>query len=131
MPYTLVYKCFILYSDWTKFHRELVTLIPSIHKFGMFYILVHRCFALWSDWTKFLRELMALKEIFQRNSYPTSFINKCFKKFFKRFHITKPTFETVKRKALRLVLAYLGSMKAKTRNALKDILHCCYTSGYL
>ena len=66
MPYTLVYKCFILYSDWTKFHREILTLIPSTHKFGMFYTLIHRYFDLWSDWTKFLRELMALKETFPK-----------------------------------------------------------------
>ena len=33
-----------------------------------------------SDWTKLHRELVTLKEIFQRNGYPKSFIDKCFKK---------------------------------------------------
>ena len=32
--YTLVYRCFNLYSDWTEFHRELVTLNEIFQRTG-------------------------------------------------------------------------------------------------
>ena len=74
----------------------------------MLYTLVYRCFTLCSDWSNFHGELVTLKEIFQRNGYPMSFIDKCVKKFLDRLHIIKPTSATVENKALRLVLPYLG-----------------------
>ena len=77
--------------------------LPSIQNFGMVYTLVCRCFDLSSDWTKFHREIVTLKEIFQRNGYPKSFIDKCFKKFLDRLHIIKSTLATVEKKPLRLV----------------------------
>ena len=84
----------------------------------MLYTLVHRCFTLYSDWSKFHRELVILKEIFQRNGYPKSFIDKCFKKFLDRLHIVRPTSATVEKKASRLVLPYLGpiSLQVRTKN---------------
>ena len=67
---------------------------------------------------------MTLKEIFQRNGYPKSFIDKCFKKFLDGLHIVKPTWETMEKKALPLVLPYLGSVslqvRTKIRNAMKN-----------
>ena len=67
---------------------------------------------------------MALEEIFERNGYPKPFINKCFKKFLDRLHIIKPTSATVEKKALHLVLPYLGpislQVRTKIRNAMKN-----------
>ena len=72
---------------------------------------------------------MTLKEIFQRNGYPKSFIDKCFKKFLDRLHIIKPTSATVEKKVLRLVLPYLGpislQVRTKIRNAMKNTLNHC------
>ena len=72
---------------------------------------------------------MTLKENFRRNGYPKSFIDKCFKKFLDRLHITKPTSATVEKKAIRLVLPYLRlislQVKTKIRNAMKSTLNCC------
>ena len=94
----------------------------------MLYTLVYRCFTLCSDWSKFHRELVTLKEIFQRNGYPKSFIDKCFKKFLDRLHIIKPTSATVEKKALHLVLPYLWpiSLQVRTKigNAMKNTLNC-------
>ena len=90
----------------------------------MLYTLVHRCFALCSDWSKFQRELVTLKEIFQRNVFPKSFIDNCFTNFLDGLHIIKPTSATVEKKALRLVLPYLGpislQVRTKIRNAMKN-----------
>ena len=78
---------------YTHFERFF---LPSTHNFGMFYTLVYRCFTLCSDWKKFHGKLVTLKEIFQKNGYLTSLIDKCFKKFLNIWHIVKPTLETVK-----------------------------------
>ena len=95
----------------------------------MLYTLVYRYFTLCSDWTKFHREVLTLKEMFQRNGYPKSFIDKCFKKFLDRLHITKPALETVEKKSLRVGFIYLGpissSVRTKIRNAVNRILNFC------
>ena len=100
----------------------------------MFYTLVHRCFTLCSDWLKFHREFMTFKEIFQRNGYPKSVLDKCFRKFLDRLHIMKPTSATVE-KALHLALPYLGPtsllVRTKIRNAMKNTLNHCKTSTFL
>ena len=95
----------------------------------MLYTLVYRCFTLCSNWTKLNGELLTLKEIFQRNCYPKSFIDKCFKKFLDRLHIIKPTLATVEKKRFHLVLPYFGpislQVRTKLRNAMKSTLNCC------
>ena len=70
---------------------------------------------------------MTLKDIFQRNCYPKSFIDKCFKKFLDRLHIIKSTLATVEKKPLRLVLPYIGPLSLQIRvkviNATKNTLN--------
>ena len=72
---------------------------------------------------------MTLKEFFQRNGYPKSFIDKCFKKFLERLHIINPTSATAEKKALCLVLHYLAliclQVKTKIRNAMKNTSNHC------
>ena len=46
------------------------------YKIGMIYTLVFRCFRICSDWNKFHKEIILLKDIFLKNGYPTSFIDK-------------------------------------------------------
>ena len=95
----------------------------------MLYTLVYKYFTLSSDCTKFHRELLTLKEMFQRNGYPKSFIDECFKKFLDKLHITKPALETVEKKPLRLGFTYLGpissQVRTKIRNAVNSILNFC------
>ena len=55
MIYTLVYRCFILCSDWTKFHAELVTLKEIFLKNGYPTSFIDNCFK------KFLDRLYVLK----------------------------------------------------------------------
>ena len=75
----------------------------------MLYTLVHICFTLCSDCTEFHRELATLKEIFQRNGYPRSFIAKCFKKFLDRLHVIKTTSSTAEKKGLTLSIPLFGT----------------------
>ena len=108
-------------------YTHFESFLPSSQKFGMLYTLADRCFTLCSDGRN--RELVTLKEIFKGNGYPKSFIDKCFKKFLNRLHIIKPTSSKVEKKALRLVLTYLGSIslqfRTKIRNPMKSTLNHC------
>ena len=45
----------------------------------MIYTLVFRCFPICSKWVNFHNELVFLKDIFFKNEYPISFIDKCLK----------------------------------------------------
>ena len=88
-------------------YTHFESFLSSTHKFGMFYTLLYRRFTLCSDWKKFYRELVTLKEIFQRNGYPKSFIDKCWKNLLDRLHLIKSTSARVEKKPLHLVLPYL------------------------
>ena len=49
MIYTLVYRCFNLCSDWTKFHREVVTLKEIFQKNGYSTSFIDNCFKTFLD----------------------------------------------------------------------------------
>jgi len=110
-------------------YTHFESFLPSTYKFGMIYTLVFRCFRICSDWTKFHNELKLLKEIFLKNGYPTSFIDKCFKTFLDQLYISKPLISTVEKKTLTLVLPFLGDLslqtKTKIQKVLKRTLGCC------
>ena len=59
---------------YTHFHSSLQT----TYKFGMIYTLAFRCFSIYSNWINFHSELAFLKDIFLKNGFPISFIDKCF-----------------------------------------------------
>ena len=69
----------IVNSLLVVFIHILTVFLPSTYKIGMIYTLVFRCFRICSDWNKFHKEIIFLKDIFLKNGYPTSFIDKCFK----------------------------------------------------
>ena len=91
------------------------------HKFGLLETLLFRYFSLCSSFEKFHEEIAKLKEIFKRNSYPDKFIDKCIKKFSKKFHVLKVVELTAARKELTLVLPYLGQQSFEIRNRIQ----CC------
>ena len=55
MLYTLVYRCFALCSDCSKFHRELVTLKEILQRDGYPKLSIGKCFK------KFLDRLQIIK----------------------------------------------------------------------
>ena len=106
-----------------------LTFFPVRGDTPMVYTLVYRCFHICSNWTQFHTELILLKGIFQKNSYPKNFIDKCFKKFLNNAHLVKENVPTVEKKHLLLALPYLGIISLQTRTklqqALKGVLNCC------
>ena len=63
--------------------------LPTTYKFGMIYTLVFRCFSICFNWINFHDELVFLKDIFFKNGYPISFIDKCFKTFLDRLYLKR------------------------------------------
>ena len=106
----------------------LDSFIPDTYKVGMIYTLVNRCFRICSSWSMFHQQLILLREIFQKNGYPENFIDRCFKLFLNRIHISKKRF-LVEKKPLQLVLSYLETISVQTRTKLqksiKGVLNCC------
>ena len=91
-------------TTFSGVYNNFESFLPSVYKFRMVHTLVYRCFGIFSDWTKFHAELTFLKKIFCKNSYPQSFIDKCFKKFLDNIDLVKEKIPTVERKRLLLVL---------------------------
>ena len=85
----------------------------------MIYTLVFRCFSICSNWTNFHNELVFLKDIFFKNGYPISFIDKCFKTFLDRY-LKRPQALTSEKKTLTLVLLFLGKLFLRIKKFSKD-----------
>ena len=102
----------ILYisSDFTphKNNNFLRNSIIKVYKVGMTYTLAYRCFKICSDWAKFHEELNFSKQVFLKNGYPLSFIDKCFKMVINKLVIKRAQVTTVEKKTLILSLPYLG-----------------------
>ena len=114
---TTLYRKTIFVAAYTHFesflllHINWYALYLSIY---MFYVML--------DWTKFHRENLTSKEIFQRNDYRTSFINKCFKFFFDRLHIMKLTLATMERTLYALCYLTWGSISLLVRINIKSTI---------
>ena len=69
-----------------------------------------------------------MKQVFLKNQYPLSFIDKCFKMVINKLVIKRPQVTTVEKKTLILSLPYLGDISLQTRTKLrksfKSILNC-------
>lgn len=91
----------------------------------MIYTLDYKSFSIYSDCNKLFCEVVSLKEIFQKNGYPLTFIDERFKRFLGNLYFVKPKVLTVDKKNLLLVLLYLGSpchckLELKYKSLLKE-----------
>lgn len=60
-----------------------------------------------------------LTNIFCKNGYPESFIDKCFKMFLDNTHLANESVPTVEKNLLLLVLPYLGIRSLQTKTKLQ------------
>ena len=67
--------------------------------------------------------------IFKKNGYPLSFIEKCIRKFVASRRKVNVQVSTVEKKRLLLVLPFLGNVSVQTMTKLKKtirkVLNCC------
>ena len=81
--------------------------LPTAYKFGMICTLAFRCFSICSNWTNFHNELAFLKDIFLKNGYPISFIDKRFKTFLDQLYLKRSQVLTAEKQTLLLVLPFV------------------------
>ena len=115
---TTVYPKLTFTDAYTHFDSFLL----ATYKFGMIYTLVFRRFWICSNWTNFHNELVFLEDIFLKNGYPISFIDKCFKIFLDRLYLKWPQVLTAEKKILTLVFPFLGELSNQTRTKLQIVL---------
>ena len=84
--------------------------------------LVFRCFSIRSNWTNFHNQLVFLRDIFLKNRYPISFIDKRFKIFLDWLYLKRPQVLTAEKKTLTLVLPFLGKLSLQTRTKPQKVL---------
>ena len=66
--------------------------LPSEYKKGLLHTLLYRAYNICSDYTNLHQEIVYLKSVWQKNSFPLFFIDKCVHKFLnslflKRHHL--------------------------------------------
>ena len=95
----------------------------------MLFTLLHRAFKLCSNFEHFHQEIDKLKNIFENNGYPKSFVDFCIKKYLDKVFIKKEVILKASKKELICVLPFLGkrSMQLRTRlvNSIESNLKFC------
>ena len=91
---------------------------PLSCKTGFIWSLLYRAFSLCSSFELLHQEILKLKDIFKRNGYPISFIDKRVKRFLDKVFIEKKAFLTVSKKQLVCVLPFIGKTSLQLRSRL-------------
>ena len=103
--------------------------IPKSYKYNVLFTLLHRAFKLCSNFERFHQEIDKLKNIFENNGYPKSFVDFCIKKYLDKVFIKKEVILKASKKELICVLPFLGkrSMQLRTRlvNSIESNLKFC------
>ena len=116
--------CILTKHTFPVFLGLLLKLVFSYIYIGLF-TFICRCFTICSD-KKIHLELESLQDIFRKNGYPASFIDKCIKKFIDKLYTPKHSVATVSKKELLLVLPYLGKMSLQNRTQLCKLVRDCF-----
>ena len=86
------------------------------------YTLLHCCFQICSKYKKFHEEIVLLKDIFKRNEYPKTFIDKCITNFLNKLFVSKKIVHTAEKKQVLIVLPFLGPLSFEIRSRLQKCL---------
>ena len=100
--------------------------LPSEYKKGLLKTLLYRAYNICSNYTNLHQEIVYLKSVWQKNSFPLFFIDKCIHKFLnslflKRYHL-KPSSE---KKEVIISLEFLGKLSLQVKKQLNDIFRSC------
>ena len=88
----------------------------------MTYTLVFRCFSICSNWTNIHNNLVFVKDIFCKNGYPISFIDKCFTMFLDRLYLKPPKVLSAEKKTPTLALPFLRKLSLQIRTKFQKFL---------
>ena len=98
---------------WNRGIRNILTSIIAT--------LLHRTYTICSDFSKLHEEINRLKIIWQKNSFPLFFIDKCVKKFLDKLFIKKTSNERPNKKEVTLPLVFLGKISLQVKKKLQSI----------
>ena len=96
--------------------------IDTSYKRGLIYSLLHRGFTICCSYEKLHEEISYLKSVFQKNAYPTYFIDRCVRIFLDKVFITKTTSYDVPKKVVKFILPFMGRLSLQIRTRLQKIL---------
>ena len=77
-------------------------------KFSLVSTIIFGSFTICSDMPKFHQEICKIKDIFIKNSYSESFIDKCVKTLLKKIFIPNQKIPTAEKKQVTIVSSYMG-----------------------
>ena len=100
-------------STFSGICKHFDSFLSTTYKFDMIYTLVFRCFSIFSNWTNFHNELAFLKDIFLKNGYPISSIDKCFKTLLDWVYLKRTQVLTAEKKTLSLFFPFLENCPFK------------------
>ena len=102
--------------------------LPSEYKKDLLHTLLYRAYNICSNYTNLHQEIVYLKSVWQKNSFPLFFIDKCVHKvflnslFLKRCHL-KPLSE---KKEVIMSLEFLGKLSLQVKKQLNDKFRSCH-----
>ena len=100
--------------------------LPNIYKKSLTDTLLYRTYNICSNYSSFHQEINYLKTVWQNNSFPLFFIDKCGQKFLnKLFPKLNHQNLTSTKKEVLITLEYLGKTSLQVKRQLKDIFRSC------
>ena len=120
-----------VYRDANKFttsvHRKdtfsgvftnYAAFMPEVYKKGLISTLLYRAYMINSSLITLHEEVEKLKDIFRKNGYPSSFIDRCVYKFFNKIQERKVPVHTVPKMEVSIILPFMGSTSLGVKNSL-------------
>ena len=100
--------------------------LPRDYKRGLMSTLLHRAYTICSDYDKLHQEIGRLKTIWQKNSFPLSFIDRCIKKFLDKLFVKRDTPKpTSSKKEVLICTEFLGKISIQMKKKLQQIFREC------
>ena len=100
--------------------------LPMDYKKDLIHTLLFRAYNICADYVTLHTEIEFLISIWQRNSFPLFFIDKCIKRFLDKLFIKQNISGTVtKKKEVFICLDFLGKMSLENEKQLTEIFRTC------
>ena len=95
-------------STFSGVYTNFRSFLPFEYKTNVVMTLLFRLFTLSFNWSTFHQEIRKLKDIFRRNGFPKSIIDRCVRNFLQKCLQQKLPVHTVPKKEFFIILPYLG-----------------------
>ena len=100
--------------------------LPTEYKRGLLHTLLCRTYNICSSYFQIHEDIVHLKSVWQKNSFPLFFIDKCIHKFLNKLFIKRiRDFNTTQKKEITISLEYLGKISLLAKKQLTNIFRSC------